>query len=194
VSKWWTIMRQEAALAAILPQAKVFRDDDDSFVQRDNILRPTSRKSSCSVGVASLAVLAKRLPDFRGFVGRLFDRGWSLVVFEGDPPQTISDTAAAVEAWQEARRQSRTQGATQHGGQATKEKFEALLRDKCERYREHWGDPRFETDWILAQVGVSRNTMNKYMQATRQEAIRANRARLQAQAVRQRKRQARENT
>lgn len=191
-SKWWTIERQKTALASMLPQAKVYADEDDTFRWRDMLVRPTTRKTPASLHVASLAVLSKQMPDFRAFVVRLFERQWEIVVYDGAPLQTLKTAPEAIEAWREARRQSKLFGATRHGGQATKEKFEALLRDKCERYREHWGDPRFETYWILEQVGVSRNTMVKYMGQTRSEAIRENRPRLRAQATRQRRRAAKE--
>jgi len=186
-SKWWTIDRQRVALAPILPHAAEFVDDDDSFTNRDNSVRVGSSRQPATYHVASLAVLAKRQTDFQAFVRKLFGLGWTLVVYNGEPQQTLQTADEAVAAWQEARRQSKMAGAAKHGGQATKERFELLYRDKCEPFREHWGDPRFDTDWILEQAGVSRNTMVKYMKATRLEAIRANRPRLLAQAQRQRR-------
>ena len=57
---------------------------------------------------------------------RLFGLGWTLVVFNGEPRQTLQTADEAVAAWQEARRESKLAGAAKHGGQATKEKFEEL--------------------------------------------------------------------
>ena len=90
------------------------------------------------------------------------------------------------------RKKTHLAAASRRGGEATKAKYEALLRGTAEKYRPHWGDPRFETAWILERVGCSLNTMNKYLGCTRKVAIAANREALQAQALRQRRQTARE--
>jgi hypothetical protein len=63
----------------------------------------------------------------------------------------------------------------------TKERIEAATAAKIEPHKHLWGDPRYLSTDVLKLMGVTRNTVNKHMKMTWEEAVRKNRERFQRQ-------------
>ena len=171
VSPYWPIERQRLALAAVLDGADIFVDRLDrhqrrahqaaSLVERERMTRQTSRRTTGEqVHVASLAVLAWAEDDLRGVLAAIEARGATLHTHDG------VEAADHVAAWVRARQLSRLRVAASKGGTLTAERRRAEARAKCEVIRERWEmptTPETGTATLLAEVGLSRNTVNVYL-------------------------------
>lgn len=90
ISPYWTITRQEATLAAVMPGARVFRDAAADLADRARMLLPTSRTDPTEVvHVASLSVLARSAEDMRAMLAALTARGARLASAEGGEPADV---------------------------------------------------------------------------------------------------------
>ena len=188
---WWTLDKQRAALANSLPGARVYvdelhpRDRQGHSVaalgQRKVMLRTTTRKAPLTIDVASLAVLGWKEDDVREVLETIMAREWTLVSMDDRATFAGSDLCvpSALKLWQAAKTKSRLEGAAKRGGDVTKERKEAETAAKIEPHRHLWGHPGYTADEVIKLSGVSRNTWNKHMGQTWQEALRSNRERFQ---------------
>lgn len=165
VSEWWTMERQEAALAAVLPGAVVFRDPLDArqrrghpptvLAQRAEMLRATTRANKGGmIYVASWAVLAWTPEDFEATLASVAAKGLQLVsVSEPGPP--------SVEAWKAARTRSRLEGAALRGAAVSMARRLAATKAAVALIADDWGKPSSEvsTASLLARCGRSYNTV-----------------------------------
>ncbi len=169
VSPWWTIERQETALADVLPKATVFRDllgvrarrghSANDLVQRGMMLRPTTRRDKgVEIHVASLAVLAWAEDDLRAVLETIAARGATLISAEGyagDP----------VAAWAVARRRSRLEGAALRGSAVSAERRRAASEAAVKLIAGDWPLPSrdYPTDELKARCGLSLNTIKAHL-------------------------------
>lgn len=188
---WWDLEKQRAVLANSLPGTRVYVDElhprdrqghaVSALHQRRVMLRTTTRKAPLTIVVASLAVLGWKEDDIRGVLETILAREWTLVSLDdgatfGPGGLTVP---ATLKLWQEAKTKSRLEGAAKRGGMATKARVEAETAAKIKPYEHLWGDPRYLSGDVLKMMGVSRNTANKHMKATWEQAVRKNRERFQ---------------
>jgi hypothetical protein len=188
---WWDLEKQRKALANSLPGARVYVDElhprdrqghaVSALGQRKVMLRTTTRKAPLTIIVASLAVLGWKEDDIREVLETILAREWTLISLEDGA--TFGHDGLSVKAtmalWLAAKTKSRIEGAAKRGGEVTKERKEAEVAAKIEPHRHLWGHPGYTANEVLKLAGVSRNTMNKHMGQTWQEALRANRERFQ---------------
>ena len=168
ISPWWTMERQEAVLADVLPGCRVFRDVLDvracrahqpsSLVQRAAMLRTTTRGGSETIHVASLSVLAWGEEDMRAVLAAIQARGSVLVSsegYQGDP----------LIAWHAARRQSRLEGAALKGAAVSAERRLAASKAAAKLIEDRWPLPSktHPTVALLAECGLSLNTVKAHL-------------------------------
>jgi hypothetical protein len=169
VSPWWTMDRQEATLADVLPGATVFRDaldrrqrrahTPDSLVQRAMMLRSTARSQNNEViHVASLAVLAWSEADLREVLDAIKARGAVLVSSEGINGDLVA-------AWAAVRRQSRLEGAALRGSAVSAERRKAASEVAVKLIAGDWPLPSKDhpTAELLARCGLSLNTVKAHL-------------------------------
>jgi hypothetical protein len=184
--------RQRAALANALPGARVYVDELDprdrqghsvaALGQRKVLLRTTSRPAPLTITVAALSVLGWAEDDMRALLSALVARNAVLVSLEdGIVYGEGGDADRVIEAWKEAKTKSRLEGAARRGGMVTKERIEAATAAKIEPHKHLWGDPRYLSTDVLKLMGVTRNTVNKHMGMTWEQAVRKNRERFHRQ-------------
>jgi hypothetical protein len=168
VSPWWTMERQETALADVLLGARVFRDVLDvracrshqpaSLVQRAAMLRTTTRGGSETIHVASLAVLAWGEDDMRAVLAAMAARGAVLVSsegYQGDP----------LIAWHAARKRSRLEGAALKGSAVSAERRRAASMASARLIEDRWplSSTTHPTKVLLAECGLSLNTVKAHL-------------------------------
>jgi hypothetical protein len=192
---WWTPDQQNAALDEYKPdwrKLKVFSDDElndrelrgryqDKLTERAIMLRPSTRKTPDTILVASLVVLAKADPDMRQLAQALAAQS---AVIESAEDATIYNPKQLdklIAAWARARTKSRLEGAAKRGGEASATIRKAKSLEGAKRIWNRWKLPSDEhkTADLLAEAGISRNTMNAHYGCTREVAQRRYRATLQ---------------
>jgi len=202
--KQWPFPRQEVLLDERAPgwrRHSVYRDDlpagkrkahnPESLVERASLLRPTSRRESELVTVASIGVLAWGIADFLTVLGALTGRGATLRAIEEDltitPDAGVSGASLASVAFEKACTKGSGDGPGK-GGRISGALREAAAKARCETIRERWGMPRsLYSDHALAmEADVALATVKKHL-GKRKDAIRAREVR-EAQAERNRKR------
>ena len=179
IAPWWTIERQEELLSGAVPGwppgVGVFIDrltvrqrrahQVDALTQRTSMLRPTSRASMGKIYVASLAVLAWGETDFRAVL-EATRKATLHAVSDGVtiPPGQV-DADEMVQQWQAARTKSRLQGAALVGAAVSAAKRSAIAAEGVAKIKDRWPLPSSEwsTAALLAEAGVSRNTVNAHL-------------------------------
>lgn len=197
---WWTPDRQDAALDKYKSgwrEHKVFSDDDltdrelrgsyqDKLTERAIMLRPSTRKTPNIVLVASLAVLAKAEADMRQLAKDLAAQGAVIESVEDVTTYNPKQTDKLIAAWGRARTKSRLEGAAKRGGQKSASIRKAASLEGAKRIWDRWKLPSDEhkTADLLAEAGISRNTMNAHYGCSREVAQRRYQAALKRAAPR----------
>jgi len=169
VSPWWTMERQEAALADVLPGATVFRDELDARARRGHsvasltaraaMLRPTGRQlAGETIHVASLAVLGWSEDDVRAVLATMAARGTVLVSSEGIDGEPL-------EAWRVAKRRSRLEGAALLGSSVSAERRKAASAAAVAIIKPYWplSSAEYPTASLLTKCGLSLNTVKAHL-------------------------------
>jgi DNA invertase Pin-like site-specific DNA recombinase len=201
---WWTPDRQDATLDKYKPgwrEHKVFSDDgltacelrgnyQDKLTERAVMLRPSTRKTSDIVLVASLAVLARTEDDMRQLAKDLAAQSAVIESVEDVTTYNPKQTDKLIAAWKRARTKSRLEGAAKRGGQKSASIRKAASLEGAKRIWDRWKLPTNEhrTAELLAEAGISRNTMNAHYGCTREVAQRRQQALLKRKATTQRRR------
>lgn len=149
----WTMAQQELVLAATIPEwpnVAIFRDRLDrsdrlskrpeSLIDRDEMLRPTARKGTNQIYVASLAVLAWDEHDFRTLIETVIARNG--VIISIDDEITISakmPILQAVAAWDKARKRSRSNHVKSKAAMISAEKKKAISAIGVAKIKQFWG-------------------------------------------------------
>lgn len=193
MSPWWTMERQEEALAAFLPSCKVYRDvlpmsDQNShcpeaLAERSLMLNPSTMQEGVTVHVASMAVLAWSEADMEVVLRALGDQNAILCPADGGLRLVphLDGIEAGVEEWRIARTRSRLKGAARRGGAVSAARKMAAADAGIEKIRSRWGDASWRTADLLAEAGVTRNTVNKRL-GGRERAIKRFEAALKRKA------------
>ena len=153
----WPVEKQEALCPAgiepyrdILSSAKLklLRENPDLLIQRNAMLRPTSRSGKEVIGVASLRILACSCKDFLAVTAAAFARGASIYAF--DTGETYSPDMTAAQTNEMNRRfvgaldKSRTAYSQPKGVIAAAERKAERREAALVIARKHWGDPASE--------------------------------------------------
>ncbi len=176
----WPIERQEAALDKALPgwrRGAVYRDElpprkrkahgPDDLAQRVTLLRPSSRRVSDPVHVASPAVLAWTLSDFLAVLAGLSVKGMPLVMLDSgaEVPANANpaQTAEASKAFEAAcRRQHGEPG--ERGGDVSGRVRSEAAQARAKEMRPYWGmsSKEYPTRYLLETYDLSRPTAILY--------------------------------
>ncbi len=169
ISPWWTMERQETALADVLPGATIYRDhldararrahDPASLQARAGLLRPTQALARDeTIYVASLAILAWSEDDMRAVLNAIASRGAKLVSSEGIDSDSL-------EAWRQAKRQSRLEGAALRGSAVSAERRKAASLAGVALIKPFWPLPskEYPTASLCEKSGLSLNTVKAHL-------------------------------
>jgi DNA invertase Pin-like site-specific DNA recombinase len=202
---WWRPDRQDAALDEYKPgwrELKVFSDNDltdrelrgsyqDRLTERAIIQRPSTRKTSDTILVASLAVLAKADADMHQLAKVLASQGAVIESAEDATTYNPKQADKLIAAWSRARTKSRLEGAAKRGGQKSATIRKAASLEGAKRIWDRWKLPSDEhkTADLLAEAGISRNTMNAHYGCTREVAQHRYQASLKRKATKKRQKE-----
>ena len=195
ISALWPIARQEEVLAAAVPgwPVQVYRDElnardrqahaPDSLRERAAMVRAArSRKKPSTVYVASLAVLARSADELVVVASELRERGVDLVALDiaVDARAMPADLAAAYKAarLKAARDKARAIGTRNAALKLSKEDAALKIKDR-------WGLKEYKTADLLDEAKITRNTANKHLKMTREQAIKRHEAALKRRAKRE---------
>jgi hypothetical protein len=205
ISGGWSIQRQKEMLAEhvpgwpqvptysdVLPPAKRKAHSPASLIQRDHLLRETTRSGNVeAIVVCSYACLAWEQTDFLDCVASATARGATIIALDTGrrltPEASPAELAEAMREFVKARRQSKS-GPGRAGYLVSAERRATDARAGAMRIADRWRLPTkdYPTDDLLAEAGICRNTANLYL-LNRPEAQRKHRNAL-AQAARNRSR------
>lgn len=170
LSRWWSFERQEAALADVLPDATIYRDELDvcarrrhtpiDLLRRAAMLRVTTRRSNGGeIYVASLAPLAMSEDDMRAVQAEIEARGATLISIDDGPVDDV------VVAWKVAKTKSRLAGAALLGAAVSAERRKAASAAGIAIIKARWSLPSSEhpTAALLAEAGLSLNTVKAHL-------------------------------
>jgi hypothetical protein len=195
ISPLWPVDRQEAALAAGVPgwPVPIYRDilpakerqahAPDSLPERAALIRAgRSRRGVLTLYVASLAVLARSVDDLAGIAAELQERGAALVALDiaADASGMPADLAAAFKKSRLRAAQAKARAIGSRNAAIKLSKKEAALRLKP-----FWGLKEYKTADLLAREGITRNTANKHIGMTREQAIKQHEALLKRRVKRE---------
>lgn len=165
VAPGWPVERQEALLAQYVPgwpDVTIYRDILDTrarqahqaadMVDRAAMLLQTGKPRAGEViYVASLSVLARGKVEFAEVEAAAKLRGATFKPLDGHEIFAI----ARIEG-------SRTQ-ARENGVKAAAAKRSADAEARAKAYEDDWKNPALRTEDVLAKMGLTRNTANKYV-------------------------------
>jgi exonuclease VII small subunit len=150
----WSIAQQELVLAGAIEGwpngVAVYRDCLDRFerrarrveslIDRDEMLRPTTRKDANQIYVASLAVLAWDENDFKTLV-EIVLAGNGVILSIDDKIEISNDTPLrqAIAAWDIARKRSRSNHVKSKAAKISAEKKKAIAALGVARIKPFWG-------------------------------------------------------
>lgn len=174
LNHWWTIERQRELLIERLPiflnvdKMQVYTDVIDPkarrsrrperkfLAAREDMIRPTSRPSTCIIYVASAAVLGWNEDDVRAFQAKLPTR---ITVHSVEEGRFITDL---VKEWKVARAKSRLEGAAKRGAAISAKVRGERAAAGVRKIADRWPLPSSEwsTAKLLEEAGVSRNAVN----------------------------------
>ncbi len=176
----WPIPRQEAALDKALPgwrRGSVYRDElpprkrkahgPDDLAQRATLLRPSSRRGSGDVYVATPAVLAWTLSDFLAVLGGLSEKGMTLTLLDSEkeipPDATPADIGKVAKLFEQACRRQKGEPGERGGDVSGRVRSEAA-RARAAEMRPYWGMPskEYPTRYLLETYDLSRPTAILY--------------------------------
>ena len=165
INPWWTIERQEAALADVMKGATVFIDRLDprqrrahraeALDQRAVMLRPSTRHGSPErFYVASLAVLAWTEEDLLSVVQTIKERGSDLVSMS---EKQVGDVVAA---WKLARARARVSRVQLQGAAVSAANRRADSLVKWDMIKDRWHLKEHSGPKLLDEAKLTRNTVN----------------------------------
>lgn len=168
--------QQERLLAERVPgwPIPVFRDelkaralrkrDPATLTARSSMARPTTRRlSGETIHVASLGALDWRQDSFAKFVNTLASRKVVLIAYH-EVQRTFDltraeDRKAAIDAFPEARQRGSRQKGRIIGAKVSAERRVAASQAAADRVRDRWGKPGEIQYKLVAESGVTRNTV-----------------------------------
>jgi hypothetical protein len=176
VSPLWPIERQEQIIAPALAargitERKDFVDEllanqrrahhDKDLAEREQMLRPSTRKDGGLIVLASLAPFAWSVEGMLGGLMRAAENKATVWVIDADitlkPKADPKAWAKATEAFHQARKRAQAEERGKAGGLASAAK--RSKREAAESIREAWalseGEPGYEkTDALLERIGI----------------------------------------
>ena len=206
IAPGWPVERQKAVLAAqvpgwpevptfadVLPPAKRKAHSPASLIQRDELLRGTSRRENVeAIVVVSLACLAWEQVDFLHCVAAASKRGAIVIALDTGrripPDASPAEIAEAAQEFVTQRRAAKGGNGGPAGYLVSAQRRSDEARAAAMSIKDRWEQPTkdYPTDLLLAEADICRNTANHYL-LPRPDAQRAYRNRM-AQAERNRKR------
>lgn len=204
ISPHWPFPKQEAALAAVVPNGSpTYRDTLSiarrkahvaaDLTQRTAMLRRTTRQADNeTIYVASLAVLAWTADDLTGVLAAAAERHATVVVLDAGlsipPDAPMAVVHQALQEFARGRRRAYTELGRHAGGIISSQRRAERAKAGCERIADRWRLPTqdYPTPDLLREADVSRNTANQYL-GRRPDAQKKHRNAL-AQAARNRAR------
>lgn len=155
---WRTLEYQDSVLAPIVPgwpNIPVYTGEEDL----PSLLRPTRRKTSDSLYMASLAVLAKNEESFKAHMKALLKAGMKVIAIEDN--WNGGKLNVAVKEWKTARRKDHGK----HGGEKSAKAKIAATEKGIELIRSDWPKPskEFPTSELKERSGLSLNTIKKHL-------------------------------
>ena len=173
LSPWWTLALQQKVLQATIEQGHPVHEEPPgaSMATRREMWSELGLSRTRVVHVASLAVLAATERELLDIVGEMVAK--VSVVAAADVMRSYRpghDVDGLITDWKAARQNARLKVAATLGGQARANKVEAENRARVKEHAAKWGDAAHTATSVLALMGVSRNTANKYMKMTWEQA------------------------
>ena len=158
---WRTLDYQDQVLArAILewPDVPVYTGEEDFL----SLIKPTTRKGTVTLYLASLAVLAREEKDFRERMSALLKRKFHIIAIEDQTDwNSGSNLSEAVKAW----RIARTIDAGKRGGVISAAKRKTVSEIAAKAIKDRWKLPsnQWPTKVLLNEVDISLNTAKKLL-------------------------------
>lgn len=147
----------------ILPKTRLKRRDPADLVQRREMLRPTSRGTPETIGVASLRVLGWNAEDILWALAQAAARQATIIALDTGEQYEPSDEAerlrrGVAEACQQNRKQQ-TRNAYPAGVKAAKEARAKRNAAAWKKAREMYGKPGVTGAEVIAATGLSRSQL-----------------------------------
>ena len=177
----WPFERQAAAFDRACPgwrRHSVYMDDlpprkrkshgPEDLEARAMVLRPSVRRGTDPLHVASPAVLAWTLSDFLAVLGSLSAKGMPLVLLDTgttiQPDASPTEIAEAGKLFEQSCRRRKGEPGERGGDVSGRVRSEAA-QSRCETIRERWALPSMEhpTAALLAEADVSKPTAIKWL-------------------------------
>lgn len=194
----WPIERQAELLAGrgelyrdVLPRREIKQRRPVALVERADMLRPTARRTSETIHVASLVCLAWDAVDLMDVFAKAAARHATVVALdtgqEIPPTGDVSVYKDAVEAFAAGKRRARTAAGRERGWKVAAENKRKETEVRLKLIADDWGKPEREvgTKELLVRAGrggrpMAYTTAIRYL-GSRLKAQRAYAAKLEAQ-------------